>query len=686
MSAYFCPAPDAHGSNLEPSQASPLFIGKIEAASGVCTLSRFARVATQVKPGDFVYEGDVVDAAADGHVCIRLIDGTVCSLGSNARMALSEFNRRSTAPSALFRLTRGCFSFIGGTIAKAGRFEIETPVASIRNRSLLNGLGFLSFAGFFFATMEEIQAASSGVAFLDDGVITFKDLEHGIFELVTKEAAPQHIVVDDPGETIVLRRFGSSISESHITNSLAQMLQLETAQQEALHIFALGLQGPTATGTGGSSTPPGFQFPFFVQPINFTQPDGSSPPLTIPDNAGAGGHASSPSDLFFIPPPPPSPPSPPPSSGSVVELLNVTGANTPDSATGTLPLSGSLSIEGPKLEWSGGTVLPDGISDDLSPAHTLIITPSGSGTAKIDFSAPDDTFDFLAAGETLTITYEVTGTGANGATSTQPVVVTIVGSNDVPDVTSSAQPVCIFEDYDNANYQNSDVHFASGTIIFADVDLNDRPTVTTVFDSFSYKDGCGIEITQLSDAQRADIQALETGLQLSPDGNNANDGSVTWSYSIADSALDFLARGETLTLTYLAQVDDGHGGIVTQPLTVTVHGANDAPVLAADASGDPSSSGSHPTAERAGRTGDTLDNDIATGTLSFTDVDLDDTHTASATLGSAVWSTGDTLPAGLHDVLATALSTTEHDSTGSGSGTIDFTFSAPDNTFDFLAA
>ena len=60
---------------------------------------------------------------------------------------------------------------------------------------------------------------------------------------------------------------------------------------------------------------------------------------------------------------------------------------------------------------------------------------------------------------------------------------------------------------------------------------------------------------------------------------NTNNGSATWTYSVADSAFDFLADGEILTLTYTATVNDGHGGVVTKPITVTVTGTNDTPVI-----------------------------------------------------------------------------------------------------------
>ena len=113
------------------------------------------------------------------------------------------------------------------------------------------------------------------VTFLDDGNITYKDLEHGAFELVTKEVIPRYLLVDDPGQTIVLRSQGSSVSVSQSTNSAARMAELQAAQQEALATYEKGL------GSTGSSTPPALE-PLPVQPINFIQTDGSAPEQDLP--------------------------------------------------------------------------------------------------------------------------------------------------------------------------------------------------------------------------------------------------------------------------------------------------------------------------------------------------------------------------------------------------------------------
>jgi hypothetical protein len=101
-----------------------------------------------------------------------------------------------------------------------------------------------------FSVMKKAQAADPNVTFLDDDNITYKDLEHGAFELVTKEAVPRRIIVEDPGETIVLSKTGSSVSVSPSANTRARMEELQEAQQDVLANLA---KGPGATG---SSAPP----------------------------------------------------------------------------------------------------------------------------------------------------------------------------------------------------------------------------------------------------------------------------------------------------------------------------------------------------------------------------------------------------------------------------------------------
>src|SRR5262249_18324632 len=135
------------------------------------------------------------------------------------------------------------------------------------------------------------RAADPDLTLFDHGTITYKDFEHGSFELVTKEAVPRHIVVDDPGQTVVLTKIGSSVSIAPVANSATRMEDLQAQQQDVLANLSKD-QGPH-----GSSTPPGEAPELAPQPINFIEPDGPAQQLTLPALAI---HASAVQDILLV--------------------------------------------------------------------------------------------------------------------------------------------------------------------------------------------------------------------------------------------------------------------------------------------------------------------------------------------------------------------------------------------------
>ncbi|WP_442868288.1 VCBS domain-containing protein [Bradyrhizobium sp. CCBAU 53415] len=174
----------------------------------------------------------------------------------------------------------------------------------------------------------------------------------------------------------------------------------------------------------------------------------------------------------------------------------------------------------------------------------------------------------------------------------------------------------------------------TGTVTFTDVDLTDRPIVSAELSStqpFKYLDAEGNDITAtLTPAQLAAIAAVKVPLSVVQGAGNGNNGSATWTYSVPDHLFDFLAEDEKLILNYVVQVDDGHGGIVSTPLTVSINGAdvnvegtNDVPTIIED---DTTSTGAV--------TEDAAAPLVANGTITFNDPDLTDTHTASFELKS----------------------------------------------------
>src|SRR6185369_15822679 len=103
---------------------------------------------------------------------------------------------------------------------------------------------------------------------------------------------------------------------------------------------------------------------------------------------------------------------------------------------------------------------------------------------------------------------------------------------------------------------------------------------------------------------------------------NATTGQ--WTYTLDNAAHQDLAAGETHTETFTVTVTDDQGATATQDVTITVTGTNDAPVITSGAQAGA-------VVEDADTTPSTTDSLSATGTISFSDVDLSDTHTASFT-------------------------------------------------------
>jgi hypothetical protein len=277
----------------------PQTIGSIQTVVGSGTLWGASGVAIKALAGDPVCQGDIIETAADGRIAILFIDGTVFSLSCSTRVVLNEFvcDSTGTSHSASFGVTRGAFAFIAGQVAKTGCLTVDTPMVSIRGRAHTGGVGMLWLTALTFSLMKEVQAADPNLTFLDDGSITYKDLEHGAFELVTKEVIPRHFLVEDPGQTIVLRSQGSTVSVNQSTNSAARMAELQAAQQEALATYEKGL------GSTGSSTPPALE-PLPVQPINFIQMDDSAPVQELPGLPPVIFASASEMIIGQIPPPP----------------------------------------------------------------------------------------------------------------------------------------------------------------------------------------------------------------------------------------------------------------------------------------------------------------------------------------------------------------------------------------------
>ena len=230
--------------------------------------------------------------------------------------------------------------------------------------------------------------------------------------------------------------------------------------------------------------------------------------------------------------------------------------------------------------------------------------------------------------------------------------------------------------------QSTAADIASGKINFVDVNAGDLPTAKASFTSFTYQNAAHIDVTAKG-PELTDILGVEANLVVVATPGNNNNGSATWTYNVPDSAFDFLAAGETLTLTYTAEVDSNYlpNDLATlSTFTITINGTNDVPVITTGAESvafiSVGTSTPGPNLPPAAPT---------SNTLAFTDPDLTDTHIVSTGLTDAKLSAKDGTilqnmtaldlafprPMGVFESALSASVTT--DSTGTGKGTITWT-------------
>ena len=221
-------------------------------------------------------------------------------------------------------------------------------------------------------------------------------------------------------------------------------------------------------------------------------------------------------------------------------------ANAPLSATGTLSVSDvdltdsvTPSVTSVSSDGDTGTLDNDDLLGMLGVDAAAIIEGTdtdGNLTWTFDSSTVGEDFDYLAADETLTLTYAVTVTDTAGATDTQNVVITITGNDDAPVISTDAGAV-----------QEDGTLEASGALTASDADNADLAFVAATDDSSVY-------------------------------GSFSVDADGNWTYTLDNAAAETqaLAAGETVTEQYTVTLSDNS----TTTVDILITGVADAvPVI-----------------------------------------------------------------------------------------------------------
>ena len=296
----------------------------------------------------------------------------------------------------------------------------------------------------------------------------------------------------------------------------------------------------------------------------------------------------------------------PVTDGSITELTH-----TP--LTAVTGLSGTL--VGADVD-AGDTLTYGIVGGAPSPTPNEIELAGTYGTLQVDQTTgayaytPDPAkVESLAVGETFTDTFTVTVDDGDHGTVDQTYKVNLTGANDEPVISVAVG------DADATTLTESNTPNLTGTDTLTVNDVDTSDTVTASVESVA---------TGGHTANAPNNTALLGMFSITPGPVNADTGdlnNLTWKFDSLTETFGYLDAGEDLELTYTVKVDDGNGGTDTHDVTVTVQGANQAPVISVG-SGD-----------SAGATLTETDSPLsANGTLTVNDPDITDTVDSTRTV------------------------------------------------------
>lgn len=255
---------------------------------------------------------------------------------------------------------------------------------------------------------------------------------------------------------------------------------------------------------------------------------------------------------------------------------------------------------------------------------------AASGSLSIDPNA----YGYLAAGESITLSYEYQVVDGQGGMVGSSATITIDGRNDAPVVTAAL---------DVGSHEDANTF---------SVDL----------------------LANATDIDKSDVLGI-SDLKLVGNGNTAGVSLLGNALQVDSNAYGYLAAGEKLVLTYSYDVVDNNGGITPTIATLTIEGRNDVPQIDSTVQVGALS-------ERADQVADENAGTLsASGVIGFTDADLSNSHTLGSQLISATNANGKPVAA-LGNLVATLADSAQ----GDGLGSVHWDYSVAAGALDYLGA
>ncbi|WP_354159629.1 MULTISPECIES: VCBS domain-containing protein [unclassified Bradyrhizobium] len=578
--------------------AAAQVIGHVTKLSGSATAVRNG-VSVILNNGDNVEKGDVVSTGGDSTLGITFIDGTVFGLSSNARMVLNEmvYDPNGSNNSSLLSLVAGTITFVAGETAKHGDMKVDTPVATmgIRGTAVLSQINFVVPAGggdpqpqaSFQVLVEPNGTTGSYILFDKVTLLPIATVNQAgqMIQISGGNVSISNALMSPDIQKLITDVFTLKFTDNNSNTKLTQNFTDSITQTGNIVVIKTDT-GATATATFTNLNQPGAQDSGH-DPSSSTRipgpPDARSLDLNgnVQKAFALTERADTTGDTTH--------------SDTISGLITFVDQNLGDRPTVSIDLGDAPNY---LYKNAGQQDVTSALSalqkQDIAATQTQIsVAAAGgnnnNGSAVWTYTIPDHVFDFLAAGETLTLTYKVrvnNNFSVNPETSPIDITITITGTNDKPVITTSV-PVIIFEGGTSkpGGPLTSEVP-TSGTLTFTDVDLTDAHTVAVKLTSATLPDG-SVPPGPLAAFQSAMSVAIAAGADSTGDGT----GTINW--SLADLPVylaDFIPKGEVLTLVYTVTLKDAQGATSQQTITVTITGT-DAPAvvwIATDKPGAPS--------------------------------------------------------------------------------------------------
>ncbi len=264
---------------------------------------------------------------------------------------------------------------------------------------------------------------------------------------------------------------------------------------------------------------------------------------------------------------------------SATSTLTEANAGLTDSGTLTVTDSDTSNTVSPSVVGVAAGGDTTGLSVDNATLAAMLSVDGGNiidgtstqGTLNWTFNSGSESFSYLAAGESLVLTYTVraTDSGSAPASDDQTVTITINGTNDDPVISTGAG-----DSNAEALTETNDPLQVAGTLSVEDLD-----TTNEVLAAVQSVSATGDQSTLTN----ADLLAMMSVDATPVIASGSEQGTINWAFDSNGEAFNHLAENEVLTLTYTLSATDTNGSDALQAVTLTITGTQDAPIIVSNA-------------------------------------------------------------------------------------------------------